>query len=163
MKHSNVTVTIAFDDVAKISPLTADSDWSKWGPSKKMTERDILQFATLTDNHQWIHTDSNRCMKDSPYGRLIAHGLLLVSLIPSLLPNERFVIVGHRVRIIRAIDNLRLPSPIYPDDLIHARTRLLAVSTAKSGKGTVLKRAVEVWKEGGNKPTVVCTLSMQYF
>ena len=123
---------------------------------------DITQFADLTNNHQWIHADPDRCVKESPYGGLIAHGLLLVSLLPGLLPKEEFTIVGHKVRIVRAIDNLRLPSPVYPNDIVHTHVRRLKAYAATSGKGTVIEREVELWSRYGIKPAVACTLKLQY-
>jgi acyl dehydratase len=155
--------TLPFDAPERISKYSTGDTWSGWGATRVVTTRDIREFAKLTGNHQWIHDDANRCASESPYGKLIAHGLLLVALIPSLLPQETFTLVGHRVRIIRAIDHLRLPSPVYPGDTIHARLRRLKTYAAPSGKGTVVEREVEVWSQSGTKPAVTCTLKMQYF
>jgi len=137
--------------------------WSDWGRETFVTGRCIDQFAAVTDNHQWIHEDSDR-IAESPYGARIAHGLLLVSLIPSLLPDEPFEMSGYRVRIVRGVDRLRLPSPVYVGDRIHARSRIRAVYAARSGKGTVIERDIEVWSSsGGEKPAVSCVLKLQYF
>jgi len=46
----------------------------------------IDNFADATNDHQWIHCDTDRALKESPYGRTIAHGYLTVSLIPIFLP-----------------------------------------------------------------------------
>lgn len=156
-------VEIYFGEIEVISQFALGETWSEWGPSRKITLDDVHAFANLTDNHQWIHEDVERSEKESPYESVIAHGLFLVTLIPSLLPYEGFRIIGNRVRIIRAIDALRLPSPVFPGDTIHARTRRIIASHAKSGKGTILKRDVEVWKHDGEKPAVTCSLSLQYF
>jgi acyl dehydratase len=42
----------------------------------------IQAFADSTNDHQWIHIDSIRAKKESPYGTTIAHGFLTLSLIP---------------------------------------------------------------------------------
>jgi acyl dehydratase len=67
------------------------------------------------------------------------------------------------VRIIRGFDNLRLPSPVFPDDIVRVRVRNLHAYTPPSGKGTVVERDVELWSTTGKKPAVVCTLNLQYF
>ncbi|MBP9669488.1 MAG: MaoC family dehydratase N-terminal domain-containing protein [Candidatus Pacebacteria bacterium] len=154
---------IPYTNVADIAAQSTGDQWSTWGPERPVTKETIQAFAHLTDNHQWIHEDAQRCTRESPYGGLIAHGLLLVSLIPGLLPPEGFTISGHRVRIVRAIEQLRLPSPVYPGDTVHARVRRLSAYTAPSGKGTVVERVVEVWSLAGAKPAVVCILRLQYF
>lgn len=43
----------------------------------------IDHFAQCTGDHQWIHVDVERARRDSPVGGTIAHGLLMLSLIPA--------------------------------------------------------------------------------
>ena len=154
---------VHFSNVLTLSGYIRTDGWSDWGPIRLISRKDIQHFADLTNNHQWIHEDDSRCAVESPYGELIAHGVLLVSLMPSLLPEESFRVVGHAVRIIRAIDALRLPAPVFPGNSVHTRVRLLKVYHAQSGKGVVIERQVEVWSLCGTKPAVVCVLKMQYF
>ncbi len=45
----------------------------------------INQFADASRDHQWIHVDTERAQKESPYRSTIAHGYLTLSLIPSFL------------------------------------------------------------------------------
>ena len=42
----------------------------------------IDQFAQCTGDTQWIHVDAARARAESPFGTTIAHGLLVLSLIP---------------------------------------------------------------------------------
>lgn len=44
----------------------------------------INKFADATLDHQWIHTDPERCAAESPYKQTIAHGYLQLSLLPYL-------------------------------------------------------------------------------
>ncbi len=44
----------------------------------------IDRFAEATEDRQWIHTDPERA-RTSPYGTTIAHGFLVVSLLPKLI------------------------------------------------------------------------------
>ena len=43
----------------------------------------IDRFATLTNDHNWLHVDPERAAK-SPVGSTIAHGFLTLSLIPTM-------------------------------------------------------------------------------
>lgn len=137
--------------------------WGKWGVELRITKEMIGAFALLTENHQWIHEDAARCVAESPYGAVIAHGLLLVSLVPALLPADEHVPAGHSVRIIRGMDRLRLISPVYPEDRVRMRTSHLVTQVAQSGKGLIVTRRVEVWRVGGERPALVCDLHLQYF
>lgn len=50
----------------------------------KITQEQIDKFAEATGDFQWIHTDVERCKKESQFGTTIAHGYLTLSLIPQL-------------------------------------------------------------------------------
>lgn len=154
---------VRFDDYEDLNRFSTRDEWSAWGPERLVSAAEINMFADLTDNHQWIHEDEERCNAESPYGGLIAHGLFLATLIPGLLPDEGFTIVGHKVKIVRGIDHLRLPSPVYAGERVHARVWGLKAYPAKSGKGTIVERGVEVWSVDGRKPAVTCLLRLQYF
>ncbi len=41
-------------------------------------------FAQATGDHQWIHVDQARAARDMPGGKTIAHGYLVLSLLPRL-------------------------------------------------------------------------------
>lgn len=137
--------------------------WSSWGRERIVTDEDIAHFGELTQNPQWIHTDKDRCKKESPYGDVIAHGLFILALIPSLLPPEPFQVVGYAQRIVRGCNSFRFPAPVFPGDCVRARTKLVGVRVATSGKGTILTRKVEVRSNSGAKPVVTAELMLQYF
>jgi len=54
------------------------SDWYE------VTQDQINKFADATGDHQWIHVDVERCKKEMPGGKTIAHGWLTLSLVPRL-------------------------------------------------------------------------------
>lgn len=163
MYEAQETVRVRFDDVGTINSLSTGEIWSDWGRPRMISSDTIALFGGITHNHQWIHEDPVRCVRESPYGGPIAHGLLLVSFIPALLPDDGFEITGNSVRIVRGFDNLRLPSAVTWDHLVHARVRRLKAYAAHSGKGTVIERDLEVWSVLGKKPAVACRLKLQYF
>lgn len=136
------------------------SSWSEWGTERLITRSDIDAFGTLTDNHQWIHENDARCKTESLYGEVIAHGLFILTLLPSLLPPESFTLTSYTHRIVRG-GEWRFPAPVFVDDIVHARSRLLTVRLTQ--RGVVLMREIEVWSVNGLKPAVTCSLQLQYF
>ena len=46
-----------------------------------VTQAHINQFAKATGDEQWIHVDEERA-KSGPFGAPIAHGFLMLSLLP---------------------------------------------------------------------------------
>lgn len=54
------------------------SDWHT------ITQDQIDQFAAATGDHQWLHVDTDRAAKEMPDGKTIAHGFLVLSLIPGM-------------------------------------------------------------------------------
>ena len=151
---------ISFMDVSRLQTFTTP-DWSEWGPERLVTRSDIDSFGVLTDNHQWIHEDDERCSKESIYGEVIAHGLFILTLLPSLLPPEPFMVVGHTHRIVRG-GEWRFPAPVFLENTVRARVRLTKVRYTE--RGTLLIRETEIWSSGNSdKPVVTCTLRLQYF
>src|SRR5262245_24772404 len=41
----------------------------------------INEFARCTNDHQWIHVDVERAIRDSPFGATVAHGFLTLALL----------------------------------------------------------------------------------
>jgi acyl dehydratase len=75
-----------------------------------VTQELVSAFADLTGDRQWIHTDPLRASA-SPFGALVAHGLLIVSLLPALL-NQIVRIDATTAVINRGADRLRFHAPV---------------------------------------------------
>lgn len=160
--HEHEVCDIHFANLAALRTQVSGM-WSDYGAGRVVSKGDIAAFGLLTQNEQWIHTDAARSRKESPYGDIIAHGLLILGLIPSLLPRESFQVVGYRQRIVRGCNVFRFPAPVYPGERVSARAKLLSVAGAASGKGTILTRAIEVKVEDRHVPAVTAELLLQYF
>ena len=96
------------------------SDWLE------ITQDRVNLFADATLDHQWIHVDTERAAKESPYKGTIAHGYLTVSLLPYFwqqlievnnikmmvnyeMDKMRFgqaVHVGSKVRMVASLNNI---------------------------------------------------------
>ena len=56
--------------------------YSQW---KLITQKEIDTFAQATEDYQWIHVDTAKSIKVSPYKSTIAHGYYSLSLIPKFV------------------------------------------------------------------------------
>ena len=99
-----------------------------------VTQDMINQFADATGDHQWIHLDSARCEKESPFKTTIAHGFLTASLMPKafeevIAPSERIASM-----INYGIDKLRFLEPVKSNDAVKYQFKLVDVSEKPQGK-----------------------------
>ena len=83
----------------------------------------INRFADATMDHQWIHVDENRAKSESPYGTAIAHGYLLVSLIPYFM--DQIVKVEDLERIINyGIEKMVFKAPVPVNSRLRMKAHL---------------------------------------
>src|SRR5439155_14823296 len=107
----------------------------------------------LTKDQQWIHTDVERCKRESPFGGPIAHGYLTLSLTPQLRPSSAFAVTGYSNATNYGLDNLRFLQPVPAGAKIHARMRLSTVE--QKPKGTLLGYDIAVHTFGSDKPALL--------
>ncbi|MEZ5463318.1 MaoC/PaaZ C-terminal domain-containing protein [Dokdonella sp.] len=70
----------------------------------------IQAFADATDDHQRIHLDVERCRRESSYRHRIAHGHLVLSMLPAMFESS-VRIDGLSMSINYGLDRVRLPAP----------------------------------------------------
>ncbi|MHA1729331.1 MAG: MaoC family dehydratase [Promethearchaeota archaeon] len=149
-------VTIIKYDEAE-SKIGTESDWTPW---MEIKQEKINEFAEATGDHQWIHVDVERAIRESPFGGPIAHGWYSVSLLP-VLQGQTIAIVppeGKQVKlgVNYGANKIRFPSPVPVGKRIHAKGTLAAVkSIDKPMPGMQYQVNVEIWVEGANKPSMV--------
>jgi acyl dehydratase len=118
-----------------------------------ITQDRIDAFAAATEDRQWIHVDPERAAR-SPLGGTVAHGFLLLALVPYFnLSNE--VLNGRfRMAVNYGLDRVRFPHPVRTGSRI--RNRAVLKKIEKRGFRKVLitiENTVEV--EGAAKPAMV--------
>ena len=119
------------------------SDWIN------VTQEMIDRFADVTGDHQWIHVDPERAMRETPFGSTIAHGFLTVSLLPQMSQQAINVRGDFKMRINYGFNRLRFVSPVRSGSRIRAR---FAAQKVTDNEVTWL---VTVDVEGQDKPAVV--------
>ncbi len=121
----------------------------------------IDQFAEATTDYQWIHVDTERCAREMPDGRTIAHGYLTLSLIPALTGD--FVEVKNLARAINfGANKVRFYTPVPAGARVRARVKVLQARLRAGALMITSETRIEV--EGERKPACVAeTLGMYFF
>lgn len=141
-----------FDDIDALNALVTE-EFGEWGAPMTVTQEMINQFADVTGDHQWIHVDVERAAKESPFRATIAHGFLLLSLLPALRDGGNHAIVGAASVVNYGADKLRFISPVPAGSEVHVRRRI--VNIAAKPKGTQVTAASELAVVGSEKPALL--------
>jgi acyl dehydratase len=124
-------------------------------PWMEVSAERIAAFADATGDHQWIHLDRARAARESPYGGVVAHGFLTLSLIPALRASA-MTIEGIRMAINYGSNRVRFPAPLRADRRVRASFVLAQFEEIEGGVQVVLKATVT--EEGASKPCCVAEL-----
>ena len=105
---------------------------------RTVTEYDVVSFAALTGDWHPQHADA-AWAAESPFGRRIAHGMLVLSYALGLLPIDPRVVLA-----LRSIDGAVLKRPVGLGDTIRVRARLAEKRElgAETGLVTLVVRIV---------------------
>ncbi len=136
------------------------ADYSGWSNEVEVTQDMINQFADLSGDDYWIHTDPEKARRDSPFGTTIAHGALVQVLASRLKMPMDFEVVGFNNMVNYGSDRLRFPTPVPSGCRIHGRYRIKAVEAVKSGTQVTMEITIHV--VGQDRPSVINDLVMLY-
>ncbi len=120
----------------------------------------INRFADATGDHQWIHIDVERAQRESPFGTTIAHGYLLVSLIP-LFSEELFTVGGVKLVVNYGLNKVRFVSPVPAGSQLRMRSRLQELTEVPGGYQAILGLTLE--REGEEKPACVVEQLVRFY
>ena len=118
-----------------------------------VSQERIDGFAAATEDRQWIHVDPERAAQ-SPLGGTVAHGFLLLSLVPFFnYSNEIFT--GHfRMAVNYGLDRVRFPHSVRAGSRV--RNRAVLKKIEKRGFRRVLVTVENILEvEGEDKPAMV--------
>ncbi|HSV84643.1 MAG TPA: MaoC family dehydratase [Ramlibacter sp.] len=71
----------------------------------------ISDFARITSDHAFIHTDPERAAR-TRFGGTIAHGLLTLSLLPVMMHEATPEVAGTRMGVNYGFDRIRFVAPV---------------------------------------------------
>jgi len=131
------------------------SDWLE------VTQDLIDRFAEVTGDHQWIHVDVERAKREMPGGKTIAHGYLLLSLLPKLGVGIYKLSWPSR-SINYGSDKVRIVNPVKAGARIRLRQSLVAVEDGAPGAHRItVRQTLEI--EGEAKPAMIAdTIRMTF-
>jgi acyl dehydratase len=104
----------------------------------------INQFAFVTEDNQWIHTDVDRAAEESPFGTTIAHGFLTLALLPKLTESSNDPYPEARMLVNYGLNKVRFPYPVKAGSEVRARTLLKDVIPSKRCVDLVSEISVEI-------------------
>jgi acyl dehydratase len=123
------------------------------GEWREVTQADIDSFADLSGDHQWIHVDTERAERESPFGTTIAHGNLTLSMIDGFRL-ELIASSGFALGVNYGWNKVRFPAPVPAGSRVRARAEVVSVDEVGGNWWQVVTRfTVEV--EGSDKPCCV--------
>jgi acyl dehydratase len=123
----------------------------------EITQERINQFADVTDDHQFIHIDPERCKELSPWGVPIAHGFLTLSLLTRLygsIPRDVSKYKGVVMGVNYGFEKVRFINPVKVGSKIRARSTFKSAELKDPNTvNTTVTVTVEI--DGEDKPALV--------
>jgi acyl dehydratase len=150
---------VVVEDVLSLRDYTgrdiAVTDWLL------MTQERIDRFAEVTDDRQWIHIDSERAQKESPYGATIAHGFLTLSLLSHFMKQAIHIRSGVRMAVNYGLNRVRFPSAVRAGSKIRARVTIMQLKELPDSFEATYSITIEC--EDSAKPCCVAEWVVRYF
>ncbi|MGC1301300.1 MAG: MaoC family dehydratase [Caulobacteraceae bacterium] len=121
----------------------------------------IDRFADATGDHQFIHIDPERAAR-TPFGGTIAHGFLLLSLLPKLNASTGRRPAEVRMGVNYGFDRVRFVSPVRSGSRIRSAATLISIEEKRPGQ---FQQQMEVTLEveGLDKPALTAVWITQFF
>lgn len=141
-----ITVATALDFQAHVSKPLGKTEWLE------ITQSQIDSFAEITGDDHWIHVDVARAAQEQPGGKTIAHGLLLVSLIPRL-QRQLFKIERRGAGLNYGYDRVRFTAPVPVGSQIRLNQAITSASRRKNGTQLAITSTIEI--RGNDRPALV--------
>jgi acyl dehydratase len=116
----------------------------------------IGEFAHCTGDHQWIHVDTERAARESPFGGTIAHGFLTLSLIAPTAFEVLVTLVEPKSVVNYGLEKVRFLAPVRSGKRVRNRIKLAGVEERGNGRYLVTTdNTLEI--EGESKPALLAS------
>ena len=126
-----------------------------------ITQERIDQFAQATGDFQWIHVDTERAAKSSPFGCTIAHGFLTLSLLGKFY-EAHLSLPFCEMGINYGLNKVRFTQPVRVNSQVRGRFILAKLENISGGIQLTFKVTIEI--DGLDKPACVAeSVVRQYF
>lgn len=133
-------------------PPLGTSDWVL------LDQQKIAAFAALTGDDHWIHVDVERAAREMPQGRTIAHGFLVLSLIP-FLQRGIYTIRQRGKGLNYGCNRVRFTAPVPVGARVRLRQSVLACVRVEAATRITFESTMEI--EGQERPALVAETLLQ--
>ncbi|MDA8141894.1 MAG: MaoC family dehydratase [Desulfobacteraceae bacterium] len=121
----------------------------------------INRFADVTEDHQWIHVDIEKAKK-GPFGAPIAHGFLILSLVPVFSYSGKYAIEGAKMVVNYGLNRVRFINPVPVGSRLRSKMVISAIEEKKPGQILVTNtHTIEI--EGKEKPACIAEALGMFF
>lgn len=135
---------------AKVGQNLGTTDWFE------IDQERVNNFAEVTEDRQWIHVDVEQAKK-GPFGGPIAHGFLVLSLIPMFSSNIGVIPQGAIMAVNYGMNKLRFVNPVKVGKKVRDTMTLTSVDEKAGGRVLITTtHAIEI--EGEDKPAAVAEM-----
>ncbi|WP_440465709.1 MaoC family dehydratase [Pseudomonas sp. YH-1] len=139
--------TVSADELRQL--IGKDLEPSPW---VLLDQERINGFADITEDHQFIHIDPVKA-KGTPFGGTIAHGLLTLSMLPSLIEKTLPALEGMKASINYGYNKVRFLAPVRSGKRIRAKFVITDFTEAGEGRYQVIT-SITVEIEGEERPAL---------
>ncbi len=126
---------------------------------QKITQKQINEFAEVTGDLQWIHTDPMKAKLLSPFKTTIAHGFLVLSLAPKML-EDTYAVKSAKMGVNYGLNRVRFTAPVPVNSEVRARVTLKSFEKMDNarGKGARLVVSLAFELKESERPACVADL-----
>jgi len=113
--------------------------------ARTITETDIVNFAGLSGDFNFIHTNADAA-KDTPFGQRVAHGMLVASIATGLAVQQGFI--DGTTLAFRELE-WKFTKPVFIGDTVHVAIKVIETKAmARLGGGLVTFDARVINQDG---------------
>ena len=155
MKNVYNTQVEKISDLESLVDTTVGiSDWIQ------IEQKNIDTFAEATLDKQWIYTDEVAAEQYSPYGAPVAHGFLILSLIPKFT-YESLHINDAEMAVNYGLDRVRFPHAVTVGAYIRGKVEIKEYRPLEGGAMIMALTTVEIKDQ--EKPACVAEFIFQVY
>ena len=119
-------------DIPAMQSLISEK-FSEFSTPVVISQQDIDDFAELSGDHYWLHTDPERCRRESPFATTIAHGQLIQAVQSRFTLPLDYQIEGYESLRNYGSDKTRFVKAVPAGSALHMRARIARVEPHKQG------------------------------
>jgi acyl dehydratase len=126
-----------------------------------VTQERIQKFADAIEDRQWIHLDTERAQRESPFGATVAHGFLTLSLASYFVKQALQIRSGVAMSVNYGLNKVRFPAPVRAGSSVRARVTLLSAKESPHFVDAIF--LIHIDSQSAAKPCCIAELLVRYY